>query len=74
MVRANLLCTQGDGWVALCHFSSHFRTPAPRGNSLNWGELGLVCDDLGHLEEVFSEEEVHDVVQDIARDKAPGLH
>jgi hypothetical protein len=54
------------------HFSTHFGVPEPRSTTLNWDDLGFTPVDLSNLEVRFSEEEVHDVVQDLASEKAPG--
>ena len=40
--------------------------------TLDWGQLHPPSFDLRHLEEVFSEDEVKVIVQDIAAEKAPG--
>lgn len=53
------------------HFSTHFGRPSPRQITFNWEELSLGRSDLLHLEDEFTEEEVHAVIQDIASDKAP---
>ncbi|CAN6253637.1 unnamed protein product [Urochloa humidicola] len=53
-------------------FSSHFGDPGPRQTAINWAELGLVQHDLAHLDAEFTEQEVHDVVKEIASEKAPG--
>jgi exonuclease III len=54
------------------HFSSHFGPPLPRNQTLNWEEVQLGRRDLVHLEDPFTEEEIHACVQDLAGDKAPG--
>jgi hypothetical protein len=55
----------------LNHFSSHFGRPPPRVASLNWEALGLQQHNLAHLEEAFTEEEVKEVIDDLAADKEP---
>lgn len=54
------------------HFSTHFGQPLPRNATLNWEELLLHSQNLAHLEDQFTEEEVHAVISVIAADKAPG--
>jgi hypothetical protein len=44
--------------VLFQHFSSHFSSPGPRDYSLNWEEISLQNDDLAHLEEEFTEDEL----------------
>ncbi|CAN6171901.1 unnamed protein product [Urochloa humidicola] len=54
------------------HFSAHFGRPPQRDVTFNWNELSLGNHDLSHLEEEFSEQEVHAVIADLAGEKAPG--
>lgn len=53
------------------HFSSHFGRLLPRVASLNWEALGLQLHNLAHLEEAFTEEDVKEVIDDLAADKEP---
>lgn len=54
------------------HFSTHYGQPQQRTHTLNWELIGLRSLQLHSLEEVFTEEEVHAVILDLANDKAPG--
>ena len=54
------------------HYSSLFGPPSPRETTLNWEHLQLQRHELAHLEDPFTEEEVHAVIGEIAADKAPG--
>ena len=56
----------------LNHFSKLFGPPPSRAQTLNWENLGLPRVNLDHLEEEFSEEEIHAVVKELKSDKAPG--
>ena len=56
----------------LNHFSKLFGPPPSRAETLNWENLGLPRVNLDHLEEEFSEEEIHAVVKELKSDKAPG--
>jgi len=68
-----ILRSHGDkeGCV-LNHFTRIFGTPPVRDETLNWEALGLPIVNLDHLEEEFSEEEIHAVVKELKSDKAPG--
>lgn len=54
------------------HYRTHFGQPPQRDFTVNWPELGIDTRDLSHLEVLFSEAEVHSVIQDLESDKAPG--
>jgi hypothetical protein len=54
------------------HFSTQFRQKHPRTHTLDWGLIGLQRLELSSLEAPFNEEEVHEVIDDLASDKAPG--
>ena len=54
------------------HFSKQFGAPVQRQFTLDWEALAIHRHDLSVLEEDFTEDEVHNVVRDIASDKAPG--
>ena len=54
------------------HFASRIGSHNSREVTLDWGQLHLPSFDLQHLEEVFSEDELKVIVQDIAAEKAPG--
>ncbi|CAO2206826.1 unnamed protein product [Urochloa humidicola] len=63
---------EGKSQEVFRHFSSHFGIPGQRESTINWEEVQLGRRDLSHLEDDFTEEEVFEVIQEIAADKAPG--
>jgi len=68
-----ILRSHGDKEGCLLnHFARIFGTPPVRGETLNWEALGLPLVNLDHLEDEFSEEEIHAVVKELKSDKAPG--
>jgi hypothetical protein len=53
------------------HYLKHTRTYTPRSCLLNFAELGWKQNQLSHLELPFSESEVHTVIKEALKDKAP---
>jgi hypothetical protein len=71
--ESGILHMQEDMELAVFqHFQRHFDRPAAWDYSLNWDELNLPRFNLEHLEQPFTDEEVHTVVLDTASEKAPG--
>lgn len=78
----HFLSLSSDSGVAFSHedkaealfqnFGTHFGRPEEREVTLQWEDLGLPRQDLSHLEDMFTEEEVLAVVQELAAEKAPG--
>ena len=54
------------------HFAGFLGTAQERSSSLNWGALGYMQHDLGHLDAPFSMEELHDSVFALPAEKAHG--
>jgi hypothetical protein len=72
-IPTGILHAQEDkGLAVFQHFVNHFGRMAPREFTLNWYEINPTRLNLQHLEEPFTEDEVHIVTIDTASDKAPG--
>jgi hypothetical protein len=54
------------------HFTDLLGSEKSREETLNWDRVNLQRHDLSHLEEPFTEKEVHDVIMEMHSEKAPG--
>lgn len=54
------------------HFLAQLGTNTPRSTRLNFAELGWTPQNLEHLDLPFTEEEVHQTIKSIHKEKAPG--
>jgi hypothetical protein len=71
----------GGGWavshqdkddVIFEHFSRMMRRPEPRTCDINWQALHAPTTDLSHLDDPFTEQEIHRAIKEMPADKAPG--
>lgn len=56
------------------HFSTQFSNPKGRSDTLNWDILDITPQNLSHLVDDFSVEEVRAAINDLPSEKAPGLN
>jgi hypothetical protein len=54
------------------HFLQHIGADVPRSCLLNFDSLGWQPRELSHLDQPFSEEEIHTVIKNAPKEKAPG--
>ena len=77
-------CLHTDEVIAIGHeekekvigdyFKNHIGSATPRSTTINWQSLGYIPPDLLDLEAPFSHKEVHNTINAMHSDKAPGPH
>lgn len=54
------------------HLSRMMSRPEPRTCDINWQALHAPTTDLSHLDDPFTEQEIHRAIKEMPADKAPG--